>query len=733
MLHPVKPNCHQGNIHILLSNGHLHICIILKMTLMLLKNLLIVIMMATAMRSYSQPPVISIDWKKNFGGTEFESPQKIQPTSDGGYIIAGITFSSDGNITNNKGVCDVWLVKLSANGALQWQRTYGGSNDDGAYSVQQTNDGGFIIAGYTKSNNGDVTGFHGNIDCWIVKTDANGTLQWQKALGGSGSEVANSIKQTADGGFVFVGYTLSEDGDISLKRDSTHYQDFWLVKLDQWGNKLWDRCYGGLHHDFPMDIVVTPDNGFAIAGYTQQMGFDVTGHKGKRDMWVIKTNNTGVLQWQKCIGGTEHDIANSILSTADGLIVAGQSSSADNDIINNKGTLDAVLVKLDHAGALKWVKNYGSSKLDVFKQVLATDGGFIAVGTVEAKDQDVSDHYGVSDFWLVKVKGNGTIEWQKNFGGSHIDDALAVCKAGGNDFVIAGTTFSADNDVENSIGGGDFWILKTRIQKLLPEIVHQPADTSTLCEGTVLHFTITANNADAYRWQGYINGAWKDINDGASYNGTSSAVLGILNAGTDPARMFRCLVSNIHGTVQSSVGMMMVNTAPSINLHPAGINTCTGMDVMIRSAATSSIAVQYQWQRSGNNVSWVDIPAANKNSLAFGTEKTASITFYRMIAENACGSDTSGSSKITVIDCSIPNAFSPNGDNINDNWVLKLPASFRLQLFNRHGAMLYDKEHMSSSSWNGMFRNKILPVGAYYYVITMDGFKPFTGSLALLR
>lgn len=689
--------------------------------------------MITAMHGKAQAPVISIDWKKNFGGTEFESPQKIQPTSDGGYIIAGITFSSDGNITNNKGSCDAWLVKLSSNGTMQWQHTYGGSNDDGAYSVQQTNDGGFIVAGYTKSNNGDVTGFHGIVDCWIVKTDVNGVLQWQKALGGSGSEVANSIKQTTDGGYVFVGYTLSEDGDITLKRDSTHHQDYWLVKLDQSGNKLWDKCYGGLNHDFPFDVVVTADNGFAIAGYTQDKGFDVSEHKGKRDMWVMKANNAGVLQWQKCIGGTEHDIANSILSVPDGLIVAGQSSSSDNDINNNKGETDAVLVKLDHTGSIQWIKNYGSSRLDAFRQVLLADGGYIAAGSAEAKDNDVSDHYGVSDFWLVKVKTNGAIEWQKNFGGSHIDDAFTLCKAGENDFVIAGTTFSADNDVQDNIGAGDFWILKTRIQKLLPEIVQQPADTLTICKGTALSFTITANNAYSYRWQGYINGFWKDITDGVDFTGSSTAVINILHAGSSSARMFRCIVANVHGAVQSSVGMMIVNTAPLIHQQPADVNTCINMDLVLKSAATSPIAMQYQWQRSGNGINWEDVPSANKNKLELNTGQVASTEYYRMTATNSCGSDTGEVAKLTVIECSIPNAFSPNGDNINDNWRIKLPSSFRIQLFNRHGNNVYDNKHASSFSWNGMFRNNALPVGAYYYIITMEGFKPFTGSLSILR
>jgi gliding motility-associated-like protein len=702
-----------------------------KKCCMSLKTLLLALLLLPGYTILAQPPVISLQWKKSFGGTDFESSQKIRSTADGGYIVVGITFSTDGHITINKGICDVWLVKLNANGTMAWQRTYGGSNDDGAYDVQQTSDGGYVMAGYTKSNDGDVTGFRGAIDCWIIKTDANGNVQWQRSMGGTEQEVATAIRQTPDGGYVFTGYTFSANGDVSQHRDNNNKQDYWLVKLDAAGNKIWDKCYGGPDHDFPNDIAITADGGFAVTGYTLQNGLDVTGHKGKRDIWVILTNITGTLLWQRSVGGTEFDISHSITTTNNGFIISGHTASANGDMQQNKGQTDAVLVQLATDGTVQWVKTYGGSALDVFRQVIPTTDGYLAIGSAESNDHDVTGAKGSSDFWLVKTTTAGNIEWTKNFGGSGIDDAVTVCVKG-NDIAFAGTSFSTDHDVLDGIGAGDWWIASVQVQKVLPVIVTQPADTLTLCKGATATYSIHANNTTSYQWQARLNGVWVNINDGIDYSGTATQALQVLDAGSS-ANMFRCVVSNANGSVESSVGVLNVNTAPVVAAKQLAINSCTNSNIVLTADISSAIPVTYQWQSSGNNTTWQNVQLGNNASLQFVTANVQQVMWYRLIATNVCGSATGTATKVTTINCNIPTAFSPNGDNVNDTWRISMPSLFKIQLFDRYGASIYNGQHNGSFAWSGTINGKQLPVGVYYYMVSADGYKPFTGAVSLLK
>ena len=169
-----------------------------------------------------------MQWQKTFGGTNLERAFCIRQSTDSGYIICGIATSSNGDVTGNHGNNDVWLVKINNSGTIQWQKSFGGSLQDDGYNVQQTIDGGYIISGATFSNDGDVTGLHGAADAWLLKVDPNGNLQWQKTLGGSAQDFANSMKVTPDGGVILVGYTASNNGDVSGNHGGG---DYWVVKL----------------------------------------------------------------------------------------------------------------------------------------------------------------------------------------------------------------------------------------------------------------------------------------------------------------------------------------------------------------------------------------------------------------------------------------------------------------------------------------------------------------------
>lgn len=229
-----------------------------------------------------------LEWEKLYGGSSDDRLNSINQTADGGYIVAGRTYSNDGDVSGNHGDFDWWVAKLSSSGALQWQKTLGGSGMDEAYSVKQTSDNGYIIAGWTGSSDGDITNYRGNGDYWVVKLNSSGGMVWQKALGGTNVDKAYSIQQTSDDNYIIAGYTSSNNGDVSGNHGS---DDFWIVKLNGTGNLIWQKTFGGSGLDQARSIEQTPDNGFIIAGTTWSNDGDVIGNNDtfNPNFWVVKT------------------------------------------------------------------------------------------------------------------------------------------------------------------------------------------------------------------------------------------------------------------------------------------------------------------------------------------------------------------------------------------------------------------------------------------------------------
>ncbi len=323
--------------------------------------------------SYAQP---AIEWQKCLGGTFHDNAYSIQQTSDGGYVVASYTDSNNGDVAGNHGQYDYWVVKLDVTGNIQWQKCLGGTNADEASSIQQTSDGGYVVAGVASSNNGNVTGNHGNLDYWIVKLDANGNIQWQKCLGGTGEERARSVQQTSDSGYVVAGYSKSNNGDVTGNHGNF---DYWIVKLDVTGTIQWQKCLGGTADDMAYSIQQTSDGGYVVAGCSESINGDVTGNHGNFDSWVVKLDVTGTIQWQKCLGGTLSDYARSIQQTWDGgYVVAGIASSNDGDVTGNHGDEDYWVIKLDANGNIQWQKCFGGTGEDYAHSVRQSyDGGYV--------------------------------------------------------------------------------------------------------------------------------------------------------------------------------------------------------------------------------------------------------------------------------------------------------------------------------------------------------------------
>jgi len=365
-------------------------------------------------------------WQKSLGGTDSFDPfgqinrepaYSVQQTTDGGYIVTGYSASTDGDVTGNHGGKDFWVVKLTPNGDIKWQKSLGGSSNEAASSIQQTTDGGYIISGVSKSSKSDVTGNHGGYDYWIVKlapdtgTNALPAIEWQKSLGGSGEDMAYSVQQTTDGGYIVAGSSNSTDGDVTGNHGSN---DYWIVKLNSYGNIMWQKSLGGSGTDNAYSIQQTTDGGYIIAGETRSNNGDVSGNHGLYDYWVVKLAPDTVnpttppaIEWQKALGGSDEDIAQSIQQTQDGeYIVAGASKSDNGDVTVNHGGEDFWVVKLASNGDIKWQKSLGGRGDEWAHSVRQTkDGKCIIAGVSTSYNADVTLNHGGNDVWIVKLDG----------------------------------------------------------------------------------------------------------------------------------------------------------------------------------------------------------------------------------------------------------------------------------------------------------------------------------------
>jgi hypothetical protein len=416
--------------------------------------------------SFAQAP--AIQWQRCFGGTNVEQANSIIQASDGGYFIGGISRSSDGDVTFHYGAdvyADYWVVKTDGSGNLQWQKTYGGSSPDVLDYAIQADDGGYVLTGWTYSNDGDVTGTQALGDVWLVKTDTSGNIEWQNTMGGSGPDQGYRVLQTADGGFLASGSTSSNNGDVSGNHG---YGDFWLVKVNSAGVIQWQKCFGGSTTEEIASVQLTGDGGYILAGPSYSNDQDVSGHHGatnRSDCWVVKLDSARNIQWQNSFGGSYDEEAFAVKVTTDGgYVIAGMSNSIDGDITSHHGaanTSDVWVFKLDAVGILQWEKSYGGTDDDEgFAISLCNDGGYIIAGVTSSVDGDITSNNGSVDEWIIKIDSTGNFEWQKTIGGSLADEATGIEQTMDGGFIVTGFSESNDFDVSGNHGTRDYWVVK---------------------------------------------------------------------------------------------------------------------------------------------------------------------------------------------------------------------------------------------------------------------------------
>ncbi len=358
---------------------------------------------------------------------------------------------------------------------IEWQNTIGGTGDDRLYSMQQTDDGGFILGGKSFSNiSGDKTeNSNGFDDYWIVKTDSMGNLQWQNTIGGSYFDLLYSIQQTADGGYILGGSSRSDISGDKTENTKGGYgnYDYWIVKTDSLGVIQWQNTIGGKSDEILYSVLQTVDGGYILGGYSNSdIHADKTENSmGGSDYWIVKINSTGGLQWQNTIGGGGNDILYTMQQTVDGgYILGGVSVSmiSGDKTENCNGGWDYWIVKTDATGNLQWQNTIGGSNGDYLVSIQQTfEGGFILGGMSysDVSGDKTEDSFGPPDYWIVKTDSIGNLQWQNTIGGSNYDELRSIQQTTDGGYILGGYSSSniSGDKTENTKGVLDYWVLKT--------------------------------------------------------------------------------------------------------------------------------------------------------------------------------------------------------------------------------------------------------------------------------
>ena len=432
-------------------------------------------------------------WERSYGGKHAEYLFDAIPTADYGFILAGSSISNkNGNKSEaNKGDLDYWIWKMDEKGTPEWQKSFGGTGVDILYSVKNTNDGGFILAGTSSSNKSEdkKDDSKGQEDFWVIKLDAKGKELWQRTIGGTSQEKLLSVAQTKDGGYILGGSSSSNKtladskgklDEFGKAENSKGSLDYWVVKLDIDGKVEWNKTIGGKYVDELKSIEQTEDEGYILGGYSNS---PVSGDKseanvGQGDYWVVKLNKDGLIQWQRTLGGDKDDNLFALTQTKDkGFIVGGSSNSSATDTKNktSKNGTDFWIVKLDEIGNVQWQEAYDYGKYDMLSSIVENpDGTFLIGGYAQSEFKSKStnvkglkttkkDEEGINDYIALKIKNNGEEIWTQTVGsnGDEVLKRLFETRDGG--YILAGTSNGTISRDKNSMKGGqDFWIVKLK-------------------------------------------------------------------------------------------------------------------------------------------------------------------------------------------------------------------------------------------------------------------------------
>ncbi len=687
--------------------------------------------------SFAQAPTV-LQWQRNYGGSKHDLPNNFIILSDGSIVMLASSESNDGDITGHhpsiNPTNDVVVLKTAAGGNVLWQRSYGGDGSDFGGNIIQTADGGFILVGSTQSNNGDVSGHHGvngGPDVWVVKLDGAGNIMWQKCYGGSKADRGSDITAT-NGGYIITAETNSSDGDVSGLHGGGLWHDLWVFKIDLTGNILWQRCYGGSKAESNGKIIQTSDGAFVIASSTASSDGDVsTAPAAGRDAWILKISPSGAIIWDKCFGGND---------TGDGIY----------DIIENGD---------------------GSLFMTGFTASTNLPGSFPRFF--------LSPGWPAYDGWALKVSAGGNLLWQKAFGGSHTDGIYDAVKTPDGGYLLCGFTASNDGIVCQKHFGEDLWLVKmdaacniqwnrtyggSQLDDGISTLLLSPAGDCYVFSHTsssdgdisssyglfdlwLSRYTFTgvlispsvtiSSNKDSIRCPGEAVQFFATAVDG----GTSPVYQWKLNGNDVGGNSSTISLNNLFET--DLVTCVLTSNSPCVDIHTVSSNSIkikVGRTVQPFLYGDTALC-SYQKIEIKTNRRFVSYLWSNGSTEETITVKQPGTYWLQVVDRLQCvGRDSIViSTKPCIEGVFFPNAFTPNRDGRNDKFTPLMLADvkqYNFSVYDRWGRLVFSSSTLGQG-WDGTLKDMPCDRGVYVWqcAYQLEGEAPASkkGTVLLIR
>lgn len=683
---------------------------------------------------------IAYQWQKAYGGSVNDGAYSISTTNDGGTIVGGYSYSGISGIKTESayGLGDYWVLKLDADGNIEWQKTYGGSGLEVLNEVVQTADGGYFVGGYSQSpisGNKTENSIAGTPDIWLLRLDGVGNILWQTDLGGNGTDYLGDVNETSDGGCIIGGYSNSSNSGDKTENSKGNL-DYWIIKLNSAGAIDWQNTIGGTSADQCHAAEELSDGTYFISGYSSSpISFDKTeapvGPFNNYDAWIMQLNASGSIIWQNVIGGNSVENLFAAKVTPDnGAILAIQSTSnisgdkSENTISGVEGDMDYWLVKVDHLGNIEWQNTLGGIHEDIcFDVTLTTSGGYAIAGhslSGVSGDKTAPNWGDTFDYWAVGVDNTGAVIWDKTFGGLEHDYGYAMSGNENGQFIIAGNSASgiSGDRTEASYGVYDFWLIKFRpVCDSTGEVCNTlDDDCDGLIDESVVEDIYIYNLGETTVCQGGGVTMFAEYT-GASVQWTRNGIP--LPGATGPGYVavasgnYACITSSECGEATSNAIHVTINKKPKAKIVAGGPTTfCDGDFVYLNELPTAGCT--YQWQKDGTS-----IPGAVLNTYVATTTGS-----YRCIVTKTVTGCFNTSNSINVnVTCKIDNTGNeiitlvPNPASESCNVQLPMEGKKEILLINAIGQIIVQGETMEN-----VFRLNVtgLPGGIYSVMVIFN-------------
>ncbi|PWK27327.1 gliding motility-associated-like protein [Arcicella aurantiaca] len=717
--------------------------------------------------THAQTTPPSILWKKTLGGTLNETLNSTYETTDGGYILGGQTSSSDGDVQGSrKGLLDAWVVKINATGTIEWQKDFGGSRDDVVTSVKETSDQGFIVEGYTASTDGDFSTNHGGTDIFVIKLSKTGFVEWTKCFGGTLDEKSGEIVVSSEGGYLFTGSAKSFNGDLTGQSPSD--ADAWVMKISSTGTIQWQRLFNGPYTDICKAAKQLPDKNYVLVNNTGT----VAGTNQREDIFVSIVKPNGNVSSQASYGGSRQEFASCLELTPDGgFVILGKTNSNNGSVTQNQGDFDVWILKMNASASLQWKKTFGGSRVDggvsteAWGSIHATDDdGYIFTSSTNSTDGDVAIPTTAwsgsqARVWVVKLNCKQNIQWQQVLGGNAGDYGIFAKQNSDRSYFITANATSNDGDVTGNKGSRDFWLIKTNPEpKLKPNLA--VSGSIPFCEGNSIKLNGDLGPLYNYQWQ----------KDDVDILGETSTRLTVSQSGTykivakskdcpkpqadtsiivvvtpkpvlvlpkdttfctTPMKLIVGTTTPVSGAtyawssgettsaitptangkyeVTVSAGGCVVKTAsnvkkgtlPLVNL-PTQIEDCFDVSTPYILSAGTDATWKYRWLPNNETSNNINISQA-------GTYKVKVTNADNCSVEKTVQMILKCVSKIYA-----PNIFTPNADGNNDAFLIVAQdvTDFELKIYDRWGELVF-MTISQTDGWDGVYRGQNAPEGTY--------------------